>query len=98
MGRPSYYTGKGCAKTYWTNSGVHFGYPKCCIDAFLDEDYTYDKTIFTGTGYVPCNKCNKRTWYKLVEDINKNRKHPLPFPNGDGFVENFREKCYGRPK
>ena len=70
--------------------GENFGYPKCCIDAFVNtydnfNDLSYDdgrseRKLF-GSGFVPCVKCHEtKTEQQLVDEINANRKFPLRFP------------------
>mgnify|MGYP003655461946 CR=1 FL=1 len=88
------YTGKGNANTYWTNTGKHFGFPDCCIQAFLDDNLP-EVTPFDGTGYKPCKSCIKLDQKVLVDYINTKRIHPDPFPNSDTFVEVYRESMYG---
>ena len=95
MANPKDYVGKGCAYTYWENTGVHFGFPECCIKSFLDQDYVFENVKFLGTGYRPCNDCNTKPYEELVNYINTNRKHPTPFPNDDGFAKDYKESMYG---
>ena len=95
MGLADNYVGKGDPFVYWENTGVHFGFPSCCIKAFLTEGYKFEDTRFLGTGYRPCNTCNKKHYDDLVEYINLNRKHPTPFPDDSCFVEDYKEIMYG---
>ena len=88
------YTGKGNPLTYWYNTGVHFGFPECCIEAFLEEDYDFPPTSFDGTGYRPCKLCSEKEPEELIKYINANRKHPKPFPDDSGFVGHFRETMH----
>jgi len=88
------YTGKGDPLTYWYNTGVHFGFPECCIQAFLDEAYEFPRTPFDGTGYKPCKSCADRCPEELVMSINRNRKHPKSFPDDSGFEEHFKDTMY----
>lgn len=61
--------------------GRQLGYPDCCIYAFCTEDYVTRPTRkFDGTGYVPCEECNKKTEGELFSEISKNRKCDTIFP------------------
>ena len=77
----------------WKTLGVYFGYPECCIEAFLTEDFSIRPTRkLSGTGYIPCAKCNEKyTEEELTENINKNRECPTPFPDGG---PTFGEEAY----
>jgi hypothetical protein len=42
--------------------GEYYGYKSCCIDNFINTDYTErnyikDSHIYIGTGFIPCEKC-----------------------------------------
>lgn len=65
--------------------GLYFGYPKCCIKAFLlktnnlvEYDWNPDKK-FHGLGFIPCKNCCKRNIENIVIKINQNRVHNIPF-------------------
>ena len=61
--------------------GKGLGYPDCCIQAFLTEDFrTRPIRKLEGTGYVPCAECNKKSPQELVSIINANRKCVERFP------------------
>lgn len=62
----------------WYLQGKYFGYPRCCIEAFLREEQCHD-SVFYGTGFLPCKKCNKRDPFEIVEIINTNRVCPEKF-------------------
>ncbi len=69
--------------------GVFFGYPDCCItefENFIKSRGKADrgKRKLSGTGYVPCAVCNKKTVKELKEQIKSTRICPLPFPQ-DGM-------------
>ena len=87
------YVGKDDPYVYWTNTGKHFGFPDCCIQAFLDEDLP-DVTPFDGTGYRSCRECSKLDKQVLIDQINSNRKHPDEFPNCNTFVRDYKESMY----
>lgn len=87
------YIGKGNPLVYWANSGRHFGFPECCIEAFLEGSLPAT-SHFDGTGYRPCKVCIQRDPEELVAEINRNRSHPTPFPNSSGFVEKYKDLMY----
>lgn len=71
----------------WRKLGRYLGYPDCCIESFI-LDLTDQSRIanrgkrkLTGTGYIPCAVCNKKTIKELKEAIVANRLHPEDFPN-----------------
>ena len=78
---------------YWRKSGEHFGYPECCIKAFLTGDYS-EYNPYNGTGYRPCESCEELSMKEVIIGINKNRAHPYPFPDGAGFVEEWKDLMY----
>lgn len=71
---------------YWVVYGELLGYPECCIVDFLNR-ITKNirigkvKRKLHGTGYVPCENCNRKTEKELVNIINMNRKIDYLFPN-----------------
>jgi hypothetical protein len=74
----------------WEYNGKLFGYPECCIAEFSKNPIANDrphidvvhKSIFAGTGYIPCTKCIGKNHRQLLVEIDNNR-HPdlMPFPN-----------------
>lgn len=70
--------------------GKRFGFPKCCIDSWCNEinasnlgrdSVKYDNSGFSGTGFIPCEKCLNKSYDDLVAEINNNRdKNLKPFP------------------
>jgi len=95
---PFNFVGKGDPLVYWENTGRHFGFPDCCIQAFLDmcsgKRGDLPRTEFDGTGYRPCDSCAKKDLSKLVSEINSRRLHPNPFPDSSGFESNYKDKMY----
>jgi len=87
------YVGKGDSIKYWRNTGNHFGYPSCCIEAFLEGNLP-DETPYDGTGFRCCSSCLGKPYEEMVEDINSRRLHPLPFPDSSGFVRHYKEGLY----
>lgn len=66
---------------YWQKMGMHFGYPKCCADAFIRLKHISDPgpRQLNGSGYIPCNWCNEhKTTEQLINTINFNRSEELP--------------------
>ena len=66
-------------------SGVYYGYPKCCIEEFIQqyesgEYITRGNRKLKGTGYIPCVKCNNLSEAALKHEINSARLHWEPFP------------------
>lgn len=68
--------------------GYMFGYPKCCIRAFVDtptdEWIKYVANIvmpipLAGSGYIPCPECHKLSGDALIDKIETNRKTPFKF-------------------
>lgn len=80
------------------NQGIHYGYPTCCIRAFLhrlsmgeaeleaDNAAYHDHAPWYGTGYIPCSVCREAAaidFDKFVaERIAPRRLEGVPFPNG----------------
>lgn len=71
--------------------GVYFGYPQCCVDAFLTDECAIHAVArpedlpFCGTGFIPCRTCYEtKTPEQLLQEIASARQCPVPFPNGDG--------------
>lgn len=68
--------------------GRDYGYPECCIDEFVMtrmDGMSYlmlkHNRKLSGSGYIPCSKCNKKTEQELIQEIAK-RRNPkyAPFP------------------
>jgi hypothetical protein len=77
----------------WIKYGLYFGYPVCCIVAFVqrfNNTSTTRKKINTrkyidgvdGHGYVPCDACHCKLVSGLsIHKLLVNRKHRNLFPN-----------------
>lgn len=83
-------------KTYFDVWGKYFGFPKCCVRAFVKHEMNSDigYSSFVGirklhlTGFVPCTKCNNnKTESELLTEIEKNRICDVPFPETNNFIE-----------
>ena len=87
----------------WIKYGKRFGYPECCVEAFImrneDEDNFIPPNrvqirVANGTGFIPCSYC----CWKVVsgkcklEDLLKNRKERVKFPQSSLDVVLFSEK------
>lgn len=64
----------------WEEFGRFFGYPECCIEAFVSFESVGVTRKLDGTGYKPCQACNQLPEAVLIERINQNRICPIPFP------------------
>ena len=62
----------------WYLQGKYFGYPNCCIKAFLLGEQSQD-SVFSGTAFLPCSECNKKNPLEIVDVINTNRVCPDKF-------------------
>lgn len=80
-------------KEYQMIIGKFLGFPDCCVKSFVEGNT--DKITpndFTGTGFIPCNKCLERNTKELIAYINKNRKCPSVFPKTNGrFYETMKD-------
>ena len=77
----------------WIKYGKRFGYPECCIEAFLERNMDDDnivlpnriqKLVSNQTGFIPCSFCCWKILSKQckLDDLIKNRKERKPFPHG----------------
>lgn len=79
--------------------GIYYGYPMCCIGAFIDrmmdfKDNGYSKTAprkFHGTGYIPCAVCNNKSEDELLATIARNRRCRKPFPHASDRIPKFKK-------
>ena len=68
-------------KVHWLLTGIALGYPTCCIKAFIALKHLGDdrERKLQGTGYVPCDHCDKtKTTQELVDTINRARESSIP--------------------
>lgn len=73
----------------WELFGRFYGYPTCCVAAFINMEHLVNKTKrqFNGTGYIPCSSCNNLSEAELLATIASNRLCSQPFPEeGDLLV------------
>lgn len=78
----------------WLEKGIYYGYPKCCIDSFMNrnKDVIQTKVSFN-TGFIPCIDCSKKL--KKPRDIDliiKNRKCQTIFPCGDSDYSELHQQ------
>lgn len=69
--------------TEWVLQGLEYGYPDCCIGEFVADILTSRfegrERQLRGSGYVPCETCNKRnTAIQLIKVVNERREENLP--------------------
>ncbi len=71
--------------------GKYYGYPDCCIEAFLRGDHHLEEEIVAyGTGYVPCKTCaSTKTEEQLASEINNHRMCTIKYPNGNIFTDHW---------
>lgn len=71
----------------WDVFGKYYGFPQCCIAAFNDGLHLKDRVSrkLSGTGYIPCSSCNKKTESELLQAIRERRIAPEEFPNEPDF-------------
>lgn len=76
---------------YYVAAGLFFGFPECCIDGFLNDNYNHQTKVahpegpYRGTGFVPCIACanmieKRNNWNQFQKKINNNRKSHCVFP------------------
>ncbi len=77
----------------WEIVGKLCGYPECCIKEFCERMNGQGPPLarmrqLTGTGYVPCAKCDEKDVFELLHNIAINRDKRLKFfPNQEGLRE-----------
>lgn len=71
--------------------GAMFGYPECCVSWYHNRNMiSFEierKSVWNGTGYVPCPECSQVPKEEQLKRINATRITPIPFPEGDRTVE-----------
>lgn len=85
---------------YLRDTGAYYGYPKCCVDSFIDRwkacDLTgyeynpltpYQEAVHHNHGFVPCDTHARSIFegMETLESILLDRKHDKPFPHGKQF-------------
>jgi hypothetical protein len=72
--------------------GKYYGYPDCCIRAFLTKQHLkntfgeHGKNTFGDHGFIPCAKCAAKIQRgeTTLENLIQNRECETPFPEDDG--------------
>jgi hypothetical protein len=74
---------------WWYHLGELYGYPVCCIEAFVyrisnqisdnKKGYIVHKDL-DATGFIPCEHCSKKPVTELLDYINLHRKENSVFP------------------
>ena len=74
----------------WNHLGVTYGYPPCCIKAFVyrisnqisdsQKGYITQKEL-KETGFIPCKECSQKPVSVLVDYINEHRIEKSVFPD-----------------
>ena len=64
--------------------GEYYGYPDCCIRAFLTKQH--GKNPFGEHGFIPCAKCTAKIQRgeTTLENLIQNRECETPFPEDGG--------------
>lgn len=70
----------------WVEWGIYFGFPQCCIDAFVTLSHMVDPDLenrpLIGTGFICCPVCAAtKTSDQLTAEINSQRVCTKPFPD-----------------
>jgi len=65
--------------------GEFYGYPKCCIDSFIDDTKRTrtQRYVHKGLGFIPCNNCASKIMNgeNTIEQLIKNRIFSKAFPS-----------------
>ncbi len=76
---------------WWQVSGLFYGYPQCCIEAFCRLDHvqheaktgdTLASDMGKKTGFIPCRQCAEKLQSGELQltDLISGRKADRPFP------------------
>lgn len=81
------------SQNIWYCYGIHFGYPKCCINAFISRNEDRDNCkrpsriqslASNRSGFIPCSYCSWKViskQCKLSDLISPYRYERIDFPN-----------------
>lgn len=83
----------------FTRFGVFFGFPSCCIQAFIKGETqqvmkNYPNLPSNGTGYVPCPSCALKVidnWSAVQKEIQNRRTFSMPFPQDNAWSDNCHD-------
>lgn len=74
---------------HWRNRGNYYGYPSCCINAFIrrsiDVEFTEDELLYSKGGFLPCKKHLKmiKQGKITIESLIQDRQCVTSFPIDD---------------
>lgn len=75
---------------HWRTTGKYYGYPQCCIDAFINDKSNRDQEIHKNQGFLPCQEHAKqiKEGKITIESLITNREHNEPFPfDGHNIIQ-----------
>jgi hypothetical protein len=86
---------------HWRERGSYYGYPKCCIDAFIKPPLfkklsKEQNAVHKNHGFIPCKECAKKVYggETTIEGLIKNRECKTPFPIDDtDTVQTLKQAC-----
>ncbi len=96
--------------SYWVFAGVAYGYPRCCIEHFMEriaeepeDPWGELEGWFMGTGYIACPECRKLPEAEIRAAIDSHRSVEVPFPGsnvGDACLSKIVKRFmkHGFPK
>jgi len=76
-------------REHWRELGTKYGYPACCIEAFIargiEEPLFSQRTAGAGTGFIPCSAHALQVLHKecTLESLIINRTASTLFPNSE---------------
>ena len=80
--RPGLYLGRS---RRFRAFGRYYGYPSCCVEAFIGRRVKAPEGDWSGTGYIPCERCITKigrrgfeTFVKFAIRPVRRCKHPFP--------------------
>lgn len=88
LSRPTYYQ-------HWRERGAYYGYPSCCINAFvrrpINATFTENEEKYSKAGFLPCKKHLKmiKQGKIQIEDLIQKRECKTSFPIDDLDVEAY---------
>lgn len=80
--------------------GKYYGFPSCCVESMIEfcdknpeKGYAWEvkRNKFSGSGFVPCDKCDRKPALITKFRIAHNRICPSKFPHTLGFSLDFKE-------
>jgi hypothetical protein len=80
---------------HWRERGNYYGYPSCCVNAFVrrpyDAQFTDDEVNYSKGGFLPCKKHLKmiKQGKVQIEDLIQDRQCKTGFPDDDYLANNL---------